>query len=142
MTEQAISFGNIPKTSRLYKDFLYDFARVAPRFYEAEGRDLVSLVARAPRVFVCTTDSAPAEPLAKNLLARRFALTDHPVRDSRGVGDMTDIPTHCGWLSLAVLIDLATAWWSAGQQAPRWPRRCPCAPCSTPSCVGGRTLTD
>ena len=50
MTEQAISFGNIPKTSRLYKDFLYDFARVAPRFYEAEGRDLASLVARAPRV--------------------------------------------------------------------------------------------
>ncbi len=50
MTEQAISFGNIPKTSRLYKDFLYDFARVAPRFYEPEGRDLASLVARAPRV--------------------------------------------------------------------------------------------
>ena len=67
--------------------------------------------ARVPRAFVCTTGSAPAEPLAENLLARRFALTDHPVPNRTGVGDMTYIPTHSGWLYLAVLIDL---YWFSG----------------------------
>ena len=66
------------------------------------------LQARAPRAFVCTTDSAPAEPLAENLLARRFALTDDSVPNRARVGDMTYIPTHGGWLYLAVRIDLAT----------------------------------
>jgi bacillithiol biosynthesis cysteine-adding enzyme BshC len=49
MTETAISFGAIPRTSRLYHEFLYNFERVAP-FFENEGRDVASLVARAPRV--------------------------------------------------------------------------------------------
>jgi bacillithiol biosynthesis cysteine-adding enzyme BshC len=35
---QAIPFSEIPKTSRLFSDFLYDFDRVA-RFYETNGRD-------------------------------------------------------------------------------------------------------
>ena len=66
------------------------------------------LQARPPRRFVCTTDSAHAEPIAPNLLGRRFALADHPVPNRAWVGDMTYIPTRSGWLYLAVLIDLAT----------------------------------
>jgi len=57
---------------------------------------------------VCTTDSAHANPIAPNLLARRFALADHPAPTRAWVGDMTYIPTRSGWLYLVVLIDLAT----------------------------------
>ncbi len=57
---------------------------------------------------VCTTDSAHTDPIAPNLLARRFALADHPAPNRAWVGDMTYIPTRSGWLYLAVLIDLAT----------------------------------
>ena len=66
------------------------------------------LQARTPLAFVCMTDSAHAEPIAPNLLERRFALADHPEPNRAWVGDMTYIPTRSGWLSLAVLIDLAT----------------------------------
>ncbi|MFN0088550.1 MAG: bacillithiol biosynthesis cysteine-adding enzyme BshC [Blastocatellia bacterium] len=48
MTENAISFREIPRTSRLFNDYLYNFDRVA-RFYD-EGRDIASLVARAGKV--------------------------------------------------------------------------------------------
>jgi transposase InsO family protein len=57
---------------------------------------------------VRTTDSAHADPIAPNLLTRRFALADHPTPNRTWVGDMTYIPTRSGWLYLAVLIDLAT----------------------------------
>ena len=60
MTDTAISFGAIPKISQLYKDYLYDFDRVA-RFYETEGRDVASLVARAARV--------TAQPFARDTVA-------------------------------------------------------------------------
>jgi bacillithiol biosynthesis cysteine-adding enzyme BshC len=60
MTDTAISFSTIPKTTRLYKDFLYDFDRVA-RFYEREGRDLASLKARAARV--------ATQPFARDVVA-------------------------------------------------------------------------
>jgi bacillithiol biosynthesis cysteine-adding enzyme BshC len=60
MTETAINFGTIPKTSRLFKDYLYDFERVG-RFYEKEGRDLASLVERAKRV--------TAQPFARHEVA-------------------------------------------------------------------------
>jgi bacillithiol synthase len=49
MSIDAISFDAIPRTSRLYHDFLYDFSRVE-RFYQAEGRELDSLVARAAKI--------------------------------------------------------------------------------------------
>jgi bacillithiol biosynthesis cysteine-adding enzyme BshC len=49
MPNNAIRFDMIPRTSRLYNDFLYHFDRVA-RFYESEGRDLSSLAARARKV--------------------------------------------------------------------------------------------
>jgi putative transposase len=56
---------------------------------------------------VRTTDASHAYPLAPNLLQRRF--------DPRGVGlnqvwvsDITYVPTHEGWLFLAVVLDLAS----------------------------------
>ena len=66
------------------------------------------LQARTPRAFVCTTDSAHADPIAPNRLARRFALADHPLPNRTWVGDMTYIPTWSGFLYLAVLIEVAT----------------------------------
>ncbi len=51
MTDNAISFTEIPRTSRLFKDFLYDFDKVS-RFYEPEGRDIDSLVARSQKIIM------------------------------------------------------------------------------------------
>ena len=66
------------------------------------------LAARRPTPFGCTTDSTHAEPVAENLLARRFSLAAVPALDRVWVGDMTYIPTRAGWLYLAVLLDLAS----------------------------------
>lgn len=60
MTENSISFSTIPRTSQLFKDFLYDFDRVG-QFYEKEGRDVASLVERAKRI--------TAQPFARNEVA-------------------------------------------------------------------------
>jgi bacillithiol biosynthesis cysteine-adding enzyme BshC len=60
MTENAISFGAIPKTSRLFNDFLYNFDRVG-RFYEKGGRDVASLVERAKQI--------SAQPFARDEVA-------------------------------------------------------------------------
>ncbi len=75
------------------------------------------LVARPTRRYVVTTDSAHAEPVAPNLLARRFDLAAHPTPDRAWVGDLTYIPTREGWLYLAVRLDLATrrvVGWATG----------------------------
>lgn len=66
------------------------------------------LVARGPRRYVVTTDSDHSEPVAPNLLARRFDLLQHPTPDRAWVGDMSYVPTREGWLYLAVQLDLAT----------------------------------
>lgn len=76
-----------------------------------------ALVGRRRAKRVCTTDSAHAEPVAPNLLARHFGLADHPAPDRVWVGDLTYIPTRDGWLFLAVLLDLATrrvVGWATG----------------------------
>ena len=49
MTTETIRFSDIPKTSQLFQDFLYDFSRVGD-FYEAGARDWDALIARAQRV--------------------------------------------------------------------------------------------
>jgi transposase InsO family protein len=75
------------------------------------------LVGRRHRKFVRTTNSNHAEPIAPNLLARRFDLTAHPTPDRAWVGDVTYVPTRSGWLYLAVLLDLATrrvVGWATG----------------------------
>jgi len=48
-TRNAVRFSDIPKTTRLFQDFLYDFGRVA-RFYEGGGRDGHPLAEHARRV--------------------------------------------------------------------------------------------
>ena len=66
------------------------------------------LVGRAPRRRrVVTTDSTHAEPIAPNLLARQFDVTRAGV-NRVWVSDITYIPTHEGWLYLAVVLDLAS----------------------------------
>ena len=75
------------------------------------------LAARRPTPFVCTTDSTHGDPIAENLLARRFALADVPALDAVWVGDMTYVPTRTGWVYLAVLLDLASrcvVGWAVG----------------------------
>ena len=103
----------------------------APRVHEALKADGVrvarkrvarlmredGLVARAPKRFVRTTDSAHPEPVAPNLLARRFGPDVHPIPDAVWCGDLTYVPTREGWLFLAVLLDLATrrvVGWATG----------------------------
>ena len=76
--------------------------RVA-RLMRADG-----LVARRARRRIATTDSTHGEPIAPNLLARRFAPADHPVPNTAWCGDLTYIPTREGWLFLSVLLDLSS----------------------------------
>jgi bacillithiol biosynthesis cysteine-adding enzyme BshC len=64
MTDNTINFSEIPRTSRLFNDFLYDFDRVA-RFYEADGRDLNSLATRAQKV---TAQPFPRDTVAEVLI--------------------------------------------------------------------------
>lgn len=47
--ENALSFKNIPHTTRLYNDYLYDFDKVE-RFFNSQGKDIESLVKRAAEV--------------------------------------------------------------------------------------------
>ena len=55
-----------------------------------------------------TTDSAHALPVAPNLVARGFAVTDQPGLDRVWTADFTYVPTREGWLFLAVVLDLAS----------------------------------
>lgn len=66
------------------------------------------LVARPPRRWVQTTDSAHAEPIAPNRLARQFGVDQVAGPDQAWVSDLTYVPTRAGWLFLAVILDLAT----------------------------------
>jgi putative transposase len=62
--------------------------------------------ARAPRRYrVCTTDSKHSLPVAANLLDQNF-VANRP--DQVWLADITYIPTHEGWLYLAVILDLFT----------------------------------
>lgn len=59
--------------------------------------------AKAPRRFVRTTDSGHGRPVAPNVLARDF---DPEGPNEAWCADITYIPTHEGWLYLAVVEDL------------------------------------
>lgn len=62
--------------------------------------------ARIKRKFVPrTTDSAHAQPMAKNLLAREFSAAGP---DRKWVVDITYIPTDEGWLYLAGVLDVCS----------------------------------
>src|SRR5215813_9998255 len=49
MVTNTVSFDQIPRTSKLFNDFLYNFDRVS-RFYQPSGLDVSALIARAPKV--------------------------------------------------------------------------------------------
>jgi bacillithiol biosynthesis cysteine-adding enzyme BshC len=76
MSDNTISFDQIPRTSRLFNDFLYNFDRVS-RFYQPSGLDVSALVARAPRVAAQTfSRDVVADALAdQNALAGASDLT-------------------------------------------------------------------
>lgn len=63
---------------------------------------------RRARRFVHTTDSAHAEPIAPNTLARQFDVRTVTTPDRVWASDITYVPTRQGWLYLAVILDLAS----------------------------------
>jgi putative transposase len=65
------------------------------------------LVARpASRRRPVTTDSDHGQPVAPNLLGRRFGVDEIAGLNRVWVGDITYVPTREGWLYLAVVLDL------------------------------------
>lgn len=66
------------------------------------------LQAKQPRKYRVTTQSAHSEPIASNVLKRRFAVKQHPAPDQTWAADITYVPTREGWVYLAVILDLAT----------------------------------
>lgn len=70
-------------------------------------REAGVLAKHRPR-FRVTTQSGHAEPIAANVLERRFALTQHPQLNQTWAADLTYVPTREGWLYLAVVLDLAS----------------------------------
>jgi len=77
---------------------------------------LTSLQARRRRAWIRTTDSRHAHPKAPNLLKRRFQI-DQPNRV--WAADITYLPTRCGWIYLAVVLDLfsrAVVGWSMSRR--------------------------
>ena len=84
-------------------------AELKARGYECSENTVAELMrehgirARAPRRFVRTTDSNHRLPVAENLLGRDFE-PEGP--NQRWCADITYIPTHEGWLYLAVVEDL------------------------------------
>lgn len=66
------------------------------------------LRAKSARKFRVTTQSEHEQPIARNVLARQFAVDRHPTPDRAWAADITYVPTREGWLYLAVILDLAT----------------------------------
>jgi transposase InsO family protein len=64
--------------------------------------------AKAPNRYRVTTQSGHKEPVAENILERKFDVESQPGRDRVWAGDITYIPTREGWLYLAVILDLAS----------------------------------
>jgi len=69
---------------------------------------LAGLRAKGAHRFVVTTNSAHAQPIAPNVLARRFDVAAQPGLNRRWAADITYVPTREGWLYLAVVLDLAS----------------------------------
>ncbi len=101
---------------RLVRELRDERHRIAKKLVARILRD-EGLAARRSTPFICTTDSDHEEPIAPNVLARRFAVGLFATTDLAWVGDMTYIPTRAGWLYLAVLLDLASrrvVGWAVG----------------------------
>jgi putative transposase len=67
-------------------------------------------LAARPRARRCitTTDSRHPEPIAPNVVARRFDVNGVAGVNRVWVSDITYVPTRAGWLYLAVVVDLAS----------------------------------
>lgn len=77
----------------------------AARLLRAEGLQGVA----TRRFRVSTTVADVAHPHAPNTLARQFAVGTTPATlDRRWAADVTYLPTHAGWLYLAVVLDVAS----------------------------------
>jgi transposase InsO family protein len=63
---------------------------------------------KRPRRYQVTTQSQHAYPVAANVLDRQFAVATVPATNRVWSTDITYIPTHAGWLYLAVVLDLAS----------------------------------
>jgi putative transposase len=63
----------------------------------------LNLVPKAKKKYKATTDSNHSKKTAPNLIGQNFF---EPAPDRAWVGDITYVPTHEGWLYLAVVIDL------------------------------------
>ena len=70
-------------------------------------REAGVLAKHRPRLRV-TTQSAHADPIAANVLERRFGLAQQPHVNQTWAADLTYVPTREGWLYLAVVLDLAS----------------------------------
>lgn len=66
------------------------------------------LRSKRSRLFRVTTQSDHAQPVAENHVERRFALEENRELDRVWAADITYVPTHEGWLYLAVVLDLAS----------------------------------
>jgi putative transposase len=64
--------------------------------------------AKSAKKFRVTTQSEHTNPVAPNVLDRKFSVEQHRERDQSWAADITYIPTKEGWVYLAVIIDLAT----------------------------------
>ena len=69
---------------------------------------LAGLRAKGAHRFVVTTNSEHTQPVAPNRLGRRFAVGTRTDLNRRWAADITYIPTHQGWLYLAVILDVAS----------------------------------
>ena len=71
------------------------------------------------RAFRVTTQSAHAQPVVPNTVARQFAVDTVPALDHTWVADITYLPTREGWLYLAVVLDLKSrrvVGWSVSER--------------------------
>lgn len=100
---------------RVHRDLKDEGTRVSKkrvaRLMQEDG-----LVARRPRRYVHTTDSNHVDPIAPNLLDRKFAVSAE--LDRVWVSDITYVPTRQGWLYLATVLDLASRrciGWALGE---------------------------
>jgi len=66
------------------------------------------IVAKRRRRFCVTTQSQHAHPTAPNVLNRQFAVATVAAVNRVWATDITYIPTHEGWLYLAIVLDLAS----------------------------------
>lgn len=89
-------------SGRVHRELRTRGVRVGKKRVERLMREN-GLRGRAKRRWVHTTDSRHDQPIAPNLLERKF---DVEGPNQAWVGDVTYIPTAEGWLFLAVLIDL------------------------------------